>query len=861
MAGNLPAQSVPAATAAMDQPVIELSPFVVDTDKDEGWIASNTMLSSRTNQPLKEVPVTIESMTQEFMLDMGIYDVFSAAEWAANSQVVSLDDRILATGNPPPDTNRYSYRGIPNEGGPTRNLFSWGVPSDSYNVERIDFGRGSNSLLFGDAEPGGQANIYTKRARIGRNFGQVLAQVGSFDSYRMSFDYNRSFSDKFAARVNLTKNYGEAYYDHFHQGLEAGHVTVTYQPFKNTVIRVEGEYGQYERNLVTNNLRVMQNAANGRAFNARWTILPDKTVIDNRTLPAVDRQNVGGAVLSYMDVESGIPREMMWDGFRSLDQEYDSLSVYVEQRIGGLGLEFAGIRQNHTRLQDQARGNNRVRIDSAGRPHIDLQWANTTHNFTDQAFRTTAVYNWTPFNWMSQLFVANAVWTDGRRFNEAWQERNYADSGGAAPAAARPVYRVYLDDPSHYAEAFRTRHDVPASPTVDIRRWTNQFIEQKTIERNYSFSASGRYFNGKLFSNAGVRLDRGYRITTNPWQQANRGPDGEAIYSGRYEHHPERFTLDPALSDVDEITQSYGLTYNIQRNVNAYVVLSESFRQANGAAVDFTGDPIGQQRGDTFEVGIKADFFNRKLSWNLNYYDLERSNVEFNMNLQGMTIEELEDVLNPNNLNPGDAGYIEVFTPARDKRKQFSEGFETTFTFFPGEGWNIRLSGAVQDVKQDEAMEKFKQHIAAAIERGDEDPALIAGAQDIVALSGRDGEKITGGHGTPFSFSYAVNYRFNNRSRFKGISLGVNGKYSDDYIFRYLNDEPVYGGKRFTTNGFAGYRAKLFGRNMNLRLNVTNLIKEKGYVTVSDVLVGGVSRNVHAYPQPRTFLLTTTMDF
>ena len=246
---------------------------------------------------------------------------------------------------------------------------------------------GSNSLLFGDAEPGGQANIYTKRARVGRNFGQVLAQVGSFKSYRGSLDYNHSFNKKFAARLNITKNYGESEYDWAYQGLEAGHLALTYQPFKNTTIRVEGEMGKYERNTVTNNMRIMQNPATGRAFNQRWTILPNQTLIDNRLLPAIDRTNVGGAVLSYLDATSGFSSERVWEGKRTLDQDYDSLTIYWEQRIGGLGLEIAALRQTHTRDQDQARANNRVRLDVAGRPHFDFQWQRTISNFTDQAVR------------------------------------------------------------------------------------------------------------------------------------------------------------------------------------------------------------------------------------------------------------------------------------------------------------------------------------------------------------------------------------------------------------------------------------------------------------------------------------------
>ena len=106
-----------------------------------------------------------------------------------------------------------------------------------------------------------------------------------------------------------------------------------------------------------------------------------------------------------------------------------------------------------------------------------------------------------------------------------------------------------------------------------------------------------------------------------------------------------------------------------------------------------------------------------------------------------------------------------------------------------------------------------------------------------------------------------MQYRFNNASRLKGFNLGLNGRYADDYIFQYFNNEPVYDGKKFTLNGFAGYRTKLFGRNTTVRLNVSNLIEDDGYIAVSKVTVAGALRNVHSYPAPRSFLLTTTVDF
>jgi outer membrane receptor protein involved in Fe transport len=732
------------------------------------------------------------------------------------------------------------------------------TPSDSYNIERIDFGRGSNSLLFGDTEPGGQANIYTKRARSGRNFGSALLAVGSFNIYRVNLDYNHSFSDKFAARLNVTKNYQENYYDWYEAGQEAGHLAVTYRPFENTAIRAEAEVGRYDRNLVTNSLRRFQNIANGRGFNQRYTVLPDRTVIDNRTLPAVDRQAGGGAVFNYLDVDSGIPKDMSWEAYRTLDQKFYNYSVYIEQRIGDLGLEIAGIRQYHNRTQEQSRHNNRVRFDSDGRPYLDHAWTWTDHEFYDDAVRITAVYDWEVTNWMSQLFVANANWNEWRRINTARQERNFAEPNPAV-AQARPWYRVYLDDPSHYRQDLLTRYDVPTTDTVDIRPWQNQALEQLFPQRDFSLSMSGRYFDGRLYSMFGARLDRGYRLSTIPWMNANKTATGEAVHPGSYDEHPERYTLDPAIPGLDELTKSYGLVYNVNSRLNVYTTLSESFRQANGAAVDFAGEPIGQQRGETFEIGIKSDFFNKRMSWNLNYYDLERSNVEFNVNLQGMSIEELEDVINPNTLTPADPEYI-IVEGRREKRKQFSRGLESTFIFFPGEGWNIRISAAMQKVTQDDSMPKLKPLIAAAQARGDEDPELMANALEVIELSGLDGQEIVGRHGTPFSFNYAVKYAFNRQSALKGLSLGVNGRYNDDYIFNYLTPEGVTGGKLLTVNGFAGYQTRLWNRPVTFRLNISNII-ETEYYTNNAVNVSGTPRMVSSYGPPRSFLLSMTTQF
>ncbi|MSU48701.1 MAG: hypothetical protein EXS37_06330, partial [Opitutus sp.] len=94
------AQAIRAPEAALktDSPV-ELSPFVVNTSNDDGWLAGTTMMASRTNQTLKDVPVSIDALTPEFLLDMGVYDAFAAAEWIANAAVTTESSGVGLNGS------------------------------------------------------------------------------------------------------------------------------------------------------------------------------------------------------------------------------------------------------------------------------------------------------------------------------------------------------------------------------------------------------------------------------------------------------------------------------------------------------------------------------------------------------------------------------------------------------------------------------------------------------------------------------------------------------------------------------------------------------------------------------------------
>ena len=150
-------QGAQPANARVSEEVIALSPFTVSDTDDKSWLATTTLIGSRTNQELAKLPVTVDVITAEFMRDLGAFNMEDAAQFVSG---VNVTPRLESRND-----DRITYRGLAG-GGSSRNFFTWFVPSDAYNVERFDFNKGSNSMMFGDSNPGGQATIYTKRAHM-----------------------------------------------------------------------------------------------------------------------------------------------------------------------------------------------------------------------------------------------------------------------------------------------------------------------------------------------------------------------------------------------------------------------------------------------------------------------------------------------------------------------------------------------------------------------------------------------------------------------------------------------------------------------------------------------------------------------
>lgn len=227
------------SNAREQEKIVELSPFVISTEGDEGYRAANTLAGTRLNSSLLETPAAITILTKELLDDMGAQTTEDFFRMATNTRF-DLDNDQNAAGSQWYDAPA-KIRGF---GGATvtRDYFSWSLTSDVYNVERVDINRGPNAVLYGIGAPGGVLNTSSKRAHLNNRKKEVAFTMGSWGKKRAEVDFAFPLvKDVLALRANgvLEDRNGWREFEFFKQkGLA---LAGTYKPFRNTLVRADWE--------------------------------------------------------------------------------------------------------------------------------------------------------------------------------------------------------------------------------------------------------------------------------------------------------------------------------------------------------------------------------------------------------------------------------------------------------------------------------------------------------------------------------------------------------------------------------------------------------------------------------------------
>ncbi|NEQ81646.1 MAG: TonB-dependent siderophore receptor [Moorea sp. SIO2I5] len=236
---------------ATSQDSEKIEVLVIQQIQDEDYFTPNSTTGTRTDTPVLEVPASILTIPRTVLEDQQVVDVDDALRNISGVSVNSFEGRGF----------QINLRGF--EGAPLfRDGFRLYSPNDTgdaaaqgfpevANIERIEVLRGPASIIFGQIEPGGAANIISKRP-LDNPFYEVEFQAGNNGFVRPRIDLSGPLTEdnRLLYRLNAVYQNDDGFRD-YDQDIDRLFISpaLTWRISDRTDLNLQLEYLEDERPL------------------------------------------------------------------------------------------------------------------------------------------------------------------------------------------------------------------------------------------------------------------------------------------------------------------------------------------------------------------------------------------------------------------------------------------------------------------------------------------------------------------------------------------------------------------------------------------------------------------------------------
>ncbi|MEM9158098.1 MAG: TonB-dependent receptor plug domain-containing protein [Verrucomicrobiota bacterium] len=618
-----------------DEAVYELSPFRVDASDDLGYRATNTISGTRLNTAIKDLPMPIEVVTEQFIDDIEAVDL---KEVLAFSSGITSDEFLQPTGpgnfdfSPSRVVNREDNSTVVNIRGFTTGTqlrlgFKSGIQyditvigsnTDPVNLERAEVVRGPAALLYGVSFLGGVVNYIPKRPSPQEAY-SVKVGFGSDGFARSEFDATGpllKFKDGSSINYRLLyslQDRDDSIIDERSSSATYFAAQFDWQVTDRTYLFGEYQRSTFDRENQGGNFRDIVDGDRGRGdpfgeneFNESLVFGRDLYGMDQRTF-------------NWSAVESPWEDQVVDTGLFQLDHSFtDNL-----QFQGGVQFSSAEIERSNF-----SRGQFRTNRNLAPDPTYNYDYTLEDGNTGSKAYRV---------QWNTDPFNADTVQIRG--------DLVYDIEMGESTHSFLAGVQYWKDEFERYS-----RHNNRGS-YVNLNDPTARFLHVsepswRTFTEDERW-ARGLYavYQGKLLPEnrlhvvAGYRDDRyAARLLDYDNAAADTVNDVEWVINetnlnqGPGTSRPDRApVVDGYRFGGDAPTEgnaTVGLTYKINDAINVYGLRANGLffnpGQRNGQAENFDNE-----RTTSTEFGIKVEALEGKVSGTFSYFEVERENAVF----------------------------------------------------------------------------------------------------------------------------------------------------------------------------------------------------------------------------------------
>lgn len=612
-----------------------LSPFTVTTDKDNGYGATNSISGSRTNTPIKDIPMPIVVITDQFINDIGATNLRDSLAYVSGISTQSQNDLENRGGT---FGSAYGPGGVNNPEGVTANIngvqmkirgfitnnvlrdgFYRGSPSDSINIERIEVVQGPNALLYGTGNFGGVVNYLTKKPQD-REHSSASVAYGTENFKRATIDNTGPISDTLAYRVVGAWEDTDTNIDH--QNLKHWYISpsLSWRPTRKTELFMQYEYNDAENTgFGFRALRAAQGTgatpinndqleatgfywppgANRRTFNLGGPDTYNKNQQDNFELTLSQQLLEESTWMPRVDFLAGYNRST----FNT--QTRDANGGIQQVSIGTPGYNLSQtitITSVDNGLGGSTPSNGNLQYGTFNNEVIRFAWnrndAETTRN--QERVELTARKSLFEGRWFQLEDQLLAGYSE--IYNEV-SSRNWQTAPGLysykGPLDLTPIRFATQGDGSPAPGLFQNNRD-NINKGWDRAYYLNNYLK---------FGKIGG-LSDRFILMTGVRKDKANNWSTN----TNVTIGGVA-------------TTTTSRAIQSEVTsKQYGVMVRLTKSLSAYYLKADGFQPNFGGLHEaLTGAPVGADTAKSKEYGIKFDFLDGKISGTISRYKITKN--------------------------------------------------------------------------------------------------------------------------------------------------------------------------------------------------------------------------------------------
>lgn len=640
LATSLLAQTTTPETAApaVADPIVELSPFTVTSKQDRGYRAGNSVSATRIDTPIKNLPFQVTAFTKEFIADIGTRELADIIKYASGA--TSGTDGFT-TGNVAVAVR--NFQSFPQRNGLAAPFFV-----DGSVIERVEIVKGPASMFYGQIQPGGVVNYITKKPTE-TAFAEFNAQYGSYNYSRVTVDINQPVvSDRVLFRFNGAWENQLQYVQPFEGKIYSLNPSLAVKLAKFATFTLEYQYYSREEEpwaLMRQSASVPTGAYLGPTFGSVF----GHYVIDDRRYNAANPNDFRSITDDSIEATLDLRHGENWttrvsaslDHYKNENRQTSRGDVVVNlpasvlaaiprdpksfgEALPDLIKQYLNDPATTTslsrRMQYFVNGYTRRTLQAETTGKIELPFG---------TWKPLAGYQW--FYGHNPNFVAtlkNALW------NPDWDVRNRA---------------TWLDANNYNY----------TPQTYDTNANTYTEFDNKAIYLANQFAM----LDEKLLFVAGVRHSES---DIQQYSNVTGAPVGLRVAG-------------------EKTTPQFGVGYKLRPDLMLYASYSESFIiPANNSLLrtNGIGDRVAQpQIGKGYELGVKADFFDGRLSGTFALFDIKQGNyiVNFKDITSGSTLDN--DYQDGNEITSEGAEFEMTYSPVNHWQVVFNASYtDTTYT-------------------------------------------------------------------------------------------------------------------------------------------------------------------------------------